>query len=120
MLMLVSSLVFFALAAVVGLTLAGLHWTGKNVSVKAAMVHGVPASIGLFLLIAFLIQRTPANHAPLTSLIIFILAAMGGAALVFMHARGRPLPKYIIVTHGLVALIAFLNLLFYTVRLNSI
>jgi hypothetical protein len=99
---------FFALAALVGITMAYLFITGKGVPFFIPAVHGLFAVTGLILLVITW-SRTKAE-ALLTPIGIFVLAATGGVFLVSFHLRGRRPPSGIILLHGLIAVTAFILL----------
>ena len=104
------AVVAFALAALGGVYLANLHIQGKHVSIGLALVHGVLAVSGVLLLVRG-IAVAGASLAINVSLVLFLLAAVGGLTLFFIHTRRKPLPKWLIGVHATVALISFLVLL---------
>lgn len=101
----------FAVAALVGVYMAVLHFRGRTPPpVAAAILHGVLAvSAVIALLVGVLDTGWGTVHAK--ALGVFILAALGGLYLVSFHFRGKPLPSAVVVIHGMVAAIAFLILL---------
>lgn len=112
--MAIYALVCFAVAAVLGITLATLYLKGK-LSLHLAAVHGMFAAAGLVLLIIAAIQQTLTTLG-IVALVLFIGAAMGGAVLIFNHLKKHSLPKPLIAIHGGIAVIAFLLLLFGAIR----
>ena len=107
--MLVVAALLFALAALVGITLAALHLKKKDVSVSLALVHGLAAAVGLVLLIIAVVQMSSAGPAGV-ALAIFVIAALGGFVLFAMHLMRKKLPPGLIVVHGLLAVVAFVVL----------
>lgn len=107
--MLVVAALLFALAALVGITLATLHLKKKDVSVSLALVHGLAAAVGLVLLISAVVQMSSAGPAGV-ALAIFVIAALGGFVLFAMHLMRKKLPPGLIVVHGLLAVVAFVVL----------
>ena len=106
------ALVLFALAAVGGLVLAFMRFKGKPYPpMGLALVHGAAAAAGLVTLIALVAQGTQKSGAT-TALGLFVVAALGGFVLFFHHLRKSPLPIWLVVVHALVAVVAFLILLF--------
>lgn len=105
------ALLLFAIAAVAGLAMAVMHFRGVTPpkSVLAAL-HGVFAASGLVVLALAVIQ-IGAGGAAATALILFLLAAVGGFALLGFHLSGRALPGGLVVGHGLLAVVGFLTLL---------
>lgn len=120
--MFILSIVIFAVAALGGLILAVLHFrsAGKRPPPTAlALLHGVVAVLAVIcLLIA--IAATPDGFTTgfsslaVVALLLFVLAALGGAYLFFgRHLRGLPLPTPVVLIHGSVAVAGFAVLLAY-------
>jgi hypothetical protein len=107
--MLTTALIVFAVAAAAGATLAYMRIVKKDVSMPFALVHGAAAATGLVLLI-LAVMRTGSTGS-WTSLVIFLIAALGGFALFSFHLRSRPLPVPLVYIHGGVAVTAFMILL---------
>lgn len=110
--MLIAALALFALAALLGLTLATLHFQSKKRPGSLALGHGTLAATGLVLLIIAAVTGSP---APLTwPLVLFIVAALGGFYLLSFRLRSpdeERLPSAVVVIHGLIAVTAFVWLL---------
>ncbi|MGG3468620.1 hypothetical protein ABES02_14205 [Neobacillus pocheonensis] len=98
--MLTASAIVFALAALGGLVLA----SREERPLSVAIIHGLVAATGLVLLIIAVIQGA-SGTLPLTALVLFVIAALGGFVLFSFHLRNRPLPKGLIFLHGLLAVI---------------
>lgn len=102
----------FAVAAVMGLIIANAIISGKPSTPKAAVVaHGLFAATALGLLIYFALQN-PDNY-PNLSLILFIVAALGGAVLLIRDLQKKPGPVALVVIHALLAVTAFVILLLF-------
>ena len=100
----------FAVAAVVGLTMAIAAFQGNFPPVPSAVLHGVLAATGLVLLIVAVVQG--AAGAEIYALGFFLVAALGGFGMAFgFHARKKPLPKGFVAGHAALAVIGFLLLL---------
>lgn len=108
--MLTTAAVLFALAAVGGITMAWMKFSGKAIPLVLAIGHGVFAASGLVLL---LLQVLNAGGGGLltASVLCFILAALGGFLLFSFHMSGRNLPKPLILGHGAIAATGFVLLL---------
>lgn len=107
--MLTTALVVFGVAALGGATLAYMRIVKKDVSMPLAIAHGIAAASGLVLLILGVMEMgSPGSKA---SLIIFLLAALGGFTLFSYHLRSRPMPVPLVYIHGAAAVTAFLILL---------
>lgn len=110
--MLTVAIILFALAAVIGITLAVMHIKKKTVPITYALPHGIVAATGLVLVLISYVQGHAVVGLPL---LLFIIAALGGFVLFATHFRSRPLPVPLIVIHAVVAVIAFLLLIYRVV-----
>ena len=104
------AVVLFALAALLGITLAAKHLKKKDAPISLALVHGLAAAVGLVLLIIAVVHMSSAGLAGV-ALAIFVIAALGGFVLFAMHLTKKPLPPALIAVHELVAVAAFVVLL---------
>lgn len=110
--MLTTIIVLFALAAVLGLTVAIAIFTKKPSTPKVAVyAHGLLAATALALLIFFTLNNS--GNRPLVSLILFVVAAIGGFILFFNDVKGKPGPAGLVVVHALAAITAFVLLLIF-------
>lgn len=102
----------FAIAALGGLVMAGIRLGGKrNPPVSLAMVHGLLAAAGITLLAYAAFTRELPSLA-LISLLLFVLAAVGGAVLNLAYQwKQRPLPVGLMIGHAVLAVLAFALLL---------
>lgn len=73
-----------------------------------ALLHGAFAVTGLVLLVVYYTRN---DVRPLTSIIVFAVAALGGLVLFYTDITGKPIPKWLAVGHGLIALTGFALLL---------
>jgi hypothetical protein len=103
-------LVFFAVAAVGGLTMVTLKFNDKAIPMFLALGHGILAATGLVLLIVD-VMANMTNMLMNTSLVLFIVIALGGFTLFSFYLRKKPLPNLIIAVHGMGAIISFIVLL---------
>lgn len=108
--MLTIAAVLFAVAALGGITLATLHLRHKGLPMALALGHGLLAAAGLVVLIVVVVGGG-AGSLLITSLALFVIAALGGFALFSFHLRRQPLPTPVVFIHGLVAVVAFVLLL---------
>jgi hypothetical protein len=104
--------IFFALAALGGLTMAAIRASGRpRPPTWMALGHGAIAAAGLVTLIYAALTQTLPTAAQI-ALGCFILAALGGAMIFLLfHLRGKPLPMLLIVGHGTIAVAGFVLLL---------
>lgn len=107
--MLTIAVVLFALGAAGGITMAMMNHQGKPIPLPLAIIHGVLGASGLVVLL--LVVLGGGGGLLTYSLILFILAALGGFVLLSKHLKGEPLPTNLIYVHGGVAVLAFVLLL---------
>lgn len=112
--MLIAASIVFALAAVLGIALATLHRQHRGAPIPLALFHGALAGSGIVLLI--LAVGDLARTGLVISLVLFVLAAVGGFVLFARHLGHRPLPMLLIGGHGLIAAISLVILLVMTFR----
>jgi hypothetical protein len=105
------TILIFAVAAIVGLTMALAAFKGQFPPVASAVIHGVLAASGLILLLIAVVAHG-ATGAARWALGFFLLAALGGFTLAFgFHARRKNLPVNFVAGHAVLAVIGFLLLL---------
>lgn len=104
--------VLFGAAALGGLLMAGLRFSGTPRPPDwLAMGHGLLAAAGLTLLIYAAITTGIPPLAQL-ALGLFVAAAMGGVAMnLLFHRKQLPLPIPLMILHALLAVTAFALLL---------
>lgn len=107
--MIYTAIAFFALAAILGMVLLSFVLKGKETPKGVVFTHGPLAAIGLVLLIIYTID----NPGPMESVVLFIIAALGGVVLVIRDLSRRPIPKWLAVAHGLIAVTGFIFLLVF-------
>ncbi len=104
--------VLFALAALGGLVMAWMR-IGQNrpqPPTSLALVHGAFAVLGFIVYLIAVIGGAP--WTGIVAIVLFALAALGGAYLFFgFHQRNRALPVPIVVGHGSIAVLAFIFLI---------
>ncbi len=106
------SVLLFAIAALGGLTLATLHFRGKNRPWPLAILHGLLAATALVLLLIPLVNGSIIASTGLKWAVgLFVVAALGGFVLFVNHLQKKKLPSAVVVIHGGVAVVGFLVLL---------
>jgi hypothetical protein len=110
--MLQTATVLFAIAALGGLLMAGIRFTTRhNPPAWLAMLHGLLAASGLTLL-AYAICTMPVSSLALPALVLFLLAAAGGAVMSLAYKwKQRLLPAWLVIAHATLAVIAFVLLI---------
>ncbi|MEO6301564.1 MAG: hypothetical protein ABIP51_00200 [Bacteroidia bacterium] len=105
------AIILFALSAVLGLTIL-IKWLTKKDAPKAVVYsHGIVAAIALVLLIIYAAQNP--NNFPKASIILFVVAALGGFYMFFNDLKKKPNPLAVAFIHALLAVGGFLTLLFF-------
>ena len=107
-----TSAILLAVAAVGGLVMAGMRFASDRQPPAAlAMLHGFLAAAALTLLL-FAAATVGLPQMALGALVLFILAAGGGAILnLKYHWKQLPLPKWLVIVHAIAAVAGFLMLL---------
>ncbi|RPI17841.1 MAG: hypothetical protein EHM58_07870 [Ignavibacteriae bacterium] len=111
--MIYAAIAFFSLAAILGMLLLSYVLRDKETPKGIVFTHGPLAAIGIVLLIVYALGNTP---SPVESIVLFIIAAAGGTILVWHDVKRKPIPKWLAVTHGLIAVTAFVFLLYFAFK----
>ena len=111
--MLYTAIAFFSLAALLGMFLLSYVLQDKETPKAVAFAHGAMAATGVILLITYSFYRSP---TPMISLILFVMAALGGLFLIFTDLTGKPIPKWMALGHGLTAITGYIFLLVFTFK----
>jgi len=103
----------FTLAALGGLVMAAIRFGGKrNPPAWLAMLHGLLAAAGITLL-AYAAWTGEVPSLAVVALVLFLLAAGGGAVLSLIYKWNRRLlPPWLVIAHALFAVLAYALLLF--------
>lgn len=107
--MLITTIILFALAAVLGLVLITKVFKDEDTPKAVVYSHGVAAAVGLVLLIVAYMNQ--GDSLMMTSLLIFIVAALGGFVLFGKDLTDQSIPKWLSVVHALAAVTGFVLLL---------
>jgi hypothetical protein len=109
--MLWASIILFAIAALGGLTLAALRIANRPLPLPLAIVHGLVAATALVIFIVTIVSSPVTPTVATAALILFLIAAIGGAVLFSLHLSEKSLPLPLVLGHGLLAVVAFILLL---------
>lgn len=109
--MLYLSIVLFALAAVLGVTIFTKWLSGKGASKTVIYTHGSAAVIGFLILIFYALNNQ--NNFPKASIILFAIAAVAGLYMFIREMKTKSRPIALAATHALVAVIGFVILLYF-------
>ncbi|MFO7448400.1 MAG: hypothetical protein R6W90_18730 [Ignavibacteriaceae bacterium] len=103
--MLAISVIMFAIAAALGLVLITAILKNKKPTRGAVIGHGLFAATGLTLVIIYTINNP--DNSPDISLVLLIVAALGGFILLARDLSGKPGLKGLAVIHASAAVFAF-------------
>ena len=111
--MLYTIIAILALTAILGMTLLSFVLRNKETPKLVTVLHGLFAATGL----GFLLYYTFGNEPkPLEATVLLVIAALGGFIMVSRDLTGKPIPKWLAVTHGLIAVSGFIFLLIFTLN----
>lgn len=108
--MIITAIGLFALAALLGMMLITFVLSGKETPKAVVFTHGPLAAAGLVLLIIYGFKRGP---GPVESIILFAIAAAAGLVMVTRDLTGQPIPRWLAIAHGLIAICGFVLLLIF-------
>ena len=106
------SIALFAVAAVGGLFLFKALLKKEPTPKPVVYAHGAAAATALILLIVYAVQNP--ERYPMVSIILFVVAALGGSFLFFRDMKGTPGPVGLAAVHALAAVTGFVLLLLFT------
>lgn len=104
-------IILFALAAVFGLIVIANVLKEKTTPKPAVFIHGLLAAAALVLLIIYVVNNP--DNAPMISLILFVVAALGGFVLFGVDMSKKQPPKPLALIHAGAAIVGFILLLFF-------
>jgi len=104
--MLTPALIAFAIAALGGLILALHVLREKQAPWSLSVLHGLLGAAGLVLLLLAVLGGA-AGSVGTWSLVLFVVAALGGFFLASFHVRKTLPPKGAVVLHAALAVVAF-------------
>jgi hypothetical protein len=112
--MLITTLVLFVVAALLGLTVAVQIFKKRETSKPAALAHGAFGAVALVLLIVYAIHH--AHPWLTTAIILLVIAALGGAIVFINDLRKKPGPVALVVIHALAAVVAVVLVLLVALK----
>ena len=111
----ITIILLFAVAALFGIVLIIPVLQGKTPSRGLVFTHGGVAALALVLLLLRYFNEP--GMVPQWSVILFVIAALGGFILLFSDLRRNTVPKPLALIHAAAAVTAFLILLFAALNL---
>lgn len=113
--MLILAIVFFIIAAGLGVIILTAILQNKPTPKPIVFLHGPVAFIAI-LLVIFYLWVNGASALLVASLILFSLAALGGLTMFVLDMNGKPIPKNIAIVHPLVAVSGLIILAIYMLQ----
>ncbi|WP_058535096.1 hypothetical protein [Legionella saoudiensis] len=110
--MLIFAICLFLLAATFGLAILVAILQDLPANKMALAAHGAVAGIAIVTMLAYLLIYG-ATPLLIASLILFLIAAMGGLTLFWMGRKRASVPKLLVIIHPLVALAGLITLVIY-------
>jgi hypothetical protein len=110
--MIYTSIILFVLSAGLGLTILIKWLTKKSASMAVVYSHGIVAALALVLLLVYALKNP--DHFPLASIILFVVAALGGFYMFFNDLKKKESPMVVAIFHALFAVAGLVALLFFT------
>ncbi len=101
----------FSVGALAGIYLLALVLQTKQTPKFVSLIHGGFVVVALTMLIMYSTTNGP---GPIESIVLFVMAALGGLILIYRDMTGKTMPKWLAVGHGLIAVGGFIFLLIYT------
>jgi hypothetical protein len=99
----------FSIGALAGIYLLTVVLQNKQTPKFVSLIHGGCVVIAFTMLIMYSLEKP----GPVESIVLFAMAALGGLVLIYRDLAGKPIPKWLAITHGLLAVTGFSFLLAY-------
>lgn len=96
-----SSILFLSIAVFFGIALLAYVLGSKQTPKSLALAHGGAAFVGLVLAIVYALKGPP---GAVQAAVLLAIAAAGGFFMFVRDLLGRSVPKWLAVTHGVLAL----------------
>lgn len=109
--MLLTTIILFAIAAVLGAVLITKVLKDKETPKAVVYSHGAAAAIALILLI--ITYTNQGDSLLMTSILVFVVAALGGFVMFSRDITQKEIPKWLAVVHALAAVTGFVLLLIF-------
>lgn len=113
--MLVTAMILFLIGAIFGLAILKTVLKHTPRSPLLRLMHGIFVFIGLLLVITYVASGNTSTLI-LTSMILFIAAALGGFTMLTMDVTKKPIPKALALGHPLLAVTALVLLIVYLLQ----
>lgn len=112
--MLIAAIIFFAVGAIFGLTVLLKAEKGLETPKPLVFIHGLLVATGLVLVLIVVLGSS--GSSPVASLVIFVIAALGGFTLLSFDLQKKPLPKALLYLHPVIAAVALVFLIIFVLK----
>jgi hypothetical protein len=109
--MLYISIALFAIAAVFGIIIASAILRNQPTPKPIVFLHGLLGASALVIVIMYVMQHPDQN--PIVSLVLLIIAALGGFVLFARDMTKKAGPMALVIVHALVAVAGVLGLILF-------
>lgn len=107
----------FVLGAMFGFIILNAILRNRPTPKPAVFIHGSIVVVALLLVIFYIMQNN--GSGPILSVVLFILAALGGLTLFVIDMSKKPIPKWIAILHPIVAIAGLITLILFVVKASS-
>ena len=106
-----AALTAFGIGALIGLFLLVMILRDRKTSKLMALIHGALGLVGIGMLIVYSMFYT----GLVVSIVILAIAATGGIIVFYKDVSNEPLPKWLVITHGVVAVAGVVTLIVFAI-----
>ncbi len=110
-----AALATFGIGALIGLFILIMIFNNRKAPLWLTLLHGALGIGGIGLLV-FYSMHFP---GPIVSIVVFAIAATGGLLVFYQDVQNKPIPKWLAVLHGVVAVGGIISLVVYAVNCNA-
>ena len=110
--MLTLAIILFAIGVLFGLIVLTSFLRHGVTPKGSVIVHGILILIALILVIVYVTNNKP---GPLVAMVMFIITAVFGFALLAIDLSRKPLPRFLVFLHPFLAAISLIVLIIWTV-----
>ena len=111
----VTAIILFAIGALFGLHILTNVLKNKPTPKTSVLLHGLFVAVPLLMVIIAVINRENVTSTLTASMIFFLIAALGGFAMVFLDFGKKQLPpKGLAILHPILAVVGLVLLIVYT------
>lgn len=108
------AIIIFLIAAVFGLIIASAIIRNQPTPKPMVYLHGLLGAIALAIVVIYVLKN-PGNN-PMISLVLLVIAALGGFVLFARDMTKKPGPLALVIIHALMAVSGVLGLILFVIR----